>query len=80
MCSLKLSMHCFQLMLVGYLLDTVETQLAKDVNRIIDRYAKCQNAAAKGVHKSSNLVLRELDECLKNSDYDTYDYKVFFGK
>lgn len=69
----------FQLMMVGYLLDTVETYLPKDMRKIVNKYAACQDAAAEDVFTQSNDVLHKLDACLKNTDYVKYDVDVFYG-
>lgn len=65
--------------MVGYLLDTVEVYLPKDVRKITNKYKTCQDAAAEDVFKQSNDVLRKLDACLKSTDYVKYDIDVFYG-
>lgn len=70
---------CFQYLMVGYLLDTVELHLPKDVNDIVETYTKCQDAAGKSVFDMTIVLLRKLNVCLKKKDQMKYDYNVFFG-
>lgn len=70
---------CFQYLVVGILLDTVEVHLPDDVNRIVETYTECQNAAGKEVFEQTIVMLRKLNACLKKQDDVKYDYNVFFG-
>lgn len=60
-------------------MELVEEHLPEDVLPVVNKYAKCQNAAAKAFYEESSDVLRKLDECLKKNDHVEYDYNVYYG-
>lgn len=69
----------FQYTSIINLLQLVEEHLPKDVMPVVNKYAKCQNAAAKVLYEESSNVLRILDECLKKNNHVEYDYNVYYG-